>query len=91
MREVVAGAGGGVAPDVDGPAAPSGPAALQSLGFVLPEGTFDGIAFSVYRLSRRRGKSEKSEGDAFVMCTLKHRLKGISFNRSETLVLILSS
>lgn len=50
VREVVAGAGGGIAAHTDGPAAPSGPAALQLLGLVLPEGTFDGIAFGLYRL-----------------------------------------
>lgn len=50
MREVVAGAGGGIAAHIDGPAALSGPAALQPLGLVLPEGAFDGIAFGVYRL-----------------------------------------
>lgn len=48
--EVVAGAGGGVAAHVDGPATLGGPAALQPLGLVLPEGTFDGIAFGVNRL-----------------------------------------
>lgn len=50
VREVVAGAGGGVATDVDGPAASSGPAALQPLRLVLPKGTFDGVAFGVYWL-----------------------------------------
>lgn len=50
VREVVAGAGGGVATNMDGPAAPSGPAALQPLGLVLPEGTFDGVVFGVYWL-----------------------------------------
>lgn len=54
VREVVTGAGGGVATDVEGPAASSGPAALQSLRLVLPKGTFDGVAFDVYRLWRRR-------------------------------------
>lgn len=45
--EVVAGAGGGVGADVDGPAAPGGPAALQAVGLVLPESTFDGVVLDV--------------------------------------------
>lgn len=50
MCEVIAGAGGCVAADVDGLAAVSGPAALQAVRLVLPEGALCHIGFSVYRL-----------------------------------------
>lgn len=50
VREVVAGAGGGVGAHVHGPAAPGGPAALQAVGLVLPESTFDGVLLGVHGL-----------------------------------------
>lgn len=59
--EVVAGAGGGVAAHVDGPAAAGGPAALQLLCLVLPERTFDCVAFRVYRLQRRTWRGGGAE------------------------------
>lgn len=48
--EVIAGAGGCVAVDVDGLAAARGPVALQAVRLVLPEGTLGHISFSVYGL-----------------------------------------
>ena len=48
--EVIAGAGGCVAVDVDGLAAVSGPVALQAVRLVLPEGALHRIGFSVYGL-----------------------------------------
>lgn len=59
VREVVAGAGGGVGAHVHGPAAPGGPAALQAVGLVLPESTFDAVVLGVHGLRRRRGKKVK--------------------------------
>lgn len=56
MRQVVAGAGGGVGAHVHCPAAPSGPAALQAAGLVLPESTFDGVVLGLHGLRRRREK-----------------------------------
>lgn len=54
VSEVVAGAGGGVDADVDGPAALRGPAALQAVGLVLPERALDGVFFGVHGLRGRR-------------------------------------
>lgn len=48
--EVIAGAAGCIAVDVDGFAAVSGPVALQAVRLVLPEGTLGHISFSVYGL-----------------------------------------
>lgn len=59
VREVVAGAGGGVGAHVHGPAAPRGPAALQAVGLVLPESTFDGVLLGVHGL--RGGREKKVE------------------------------
>lgn len=45
--EVIAGAGGCIAINVDGLAAVSGPVALQAVQLVLPEGALRHISFSV--------------------------------------------
>lgn len=58
VRQVVAGAGGGVGAHVHGAAAPSGPAALQAVSLVLPESTLDGVVLGVHGLRRRRGKKK---------------------------------
>lgn len=50
MCEVIAGAGGRIAVDVDGRAATSGPVALQAVQLVLPEGTLYCISFCIYGL-----------------------------------------
>lgn len=70
VREVVAGAGGGVGADVHGPAAPSGPAALQAVGLILPESTFDGVVLGVHGLRRRRGKKGGDANKTKTMCRL---------------------
>lgn len=70
VREVVAGAGGGVAAHVDGLAAPSGPAALQAAGLVLPESTLDGVVSGVHGLQRRRrNKAEDANKMKMVRCS----------------------
>lgn len=56
MCEVVAGAGGCVAVDVDRLAAVSGPVALQAVRLVLPEGAFRHISLSVNGL---HGKEQR--------------------------------
>lgn len=48
--EVSAGAGGGAAVDVQRLAAVRGPAALQPVCLILPEGTLGHVSFSVYGL-----------------------------------------
>lgn len=53
MCEMIAGAGGCVAVDVDCLAAMSGPVALQAVRLILPEGALRHISFSVDGL---RGK-----------------------------------
>lgn len=50
MREVVAGAGGGAAVDVQRLAAVGGPAALQAARLVLPEGALAHVDSDVDRL-----------------------------------------
>jgi len=45
--EVIAGAGGCIAADMDRVAALSGPVALQAVRLILPEGTLRHISFSV--------------------------------------------
>lgn len=59
MCEVIAGAGGCVAGDVDGLAAVSGPVALQAVRLVLPEGALRHISFSVYGLQGTEGKQRR--------------------------------
>lgn len=60
MCEVRTGAGGGIAVDVDSPAAVSGPAALQAVRLVLPEGTLGHISFSVCGLQGIRAQQRHS-------------------------------
>lgn len=52
MREVVAGAGGGVAVDVERLAAVGGPVALQAVRRVLPEGALGHVDRGVDWLRR---------------------------------------
>lgn len=54
MCEMAARAGGGVAVDVDSLAAMSGPAALEAVRLILPEGALGHISFSVDGLRGRR-------------------------------------
>lgn len=68
VREVVAGAGGGVAAHVHGLAAPSGPAAPQAAGLVLPESTLDDVVSGVHGLQRRRQKGEDANKMRRVPC-----------------------
>lgn len=70
VREVVAGAGGGVGAHVHGPAAPGGPAALQAVGLVLPESTFDAVVLGVHGLRRRRGKKGGDANKRKTTCRL---------------------
>lgn len=57
--EVIAGACGCVAVDVDGLAAVSGPVALQAVQLILPEGALGHISFSVYGLKGFKKKKKE--------------------------------
>lgn len=63
--EVIAGACGCVAVDMDGLAAVSGPVALQAVQLVLPEGALGHISFSVYGLKGLKKNKNKKEQRCF--------------------------
>lgn len=59
MCEVIAGAVGRVAADVECLTAFGGPATLQSVHFILPEGTLCYICFDVYGLGEQKKKQSE--------------------------------